>query len=298
MDDRPAAPPHPLSSELLGFPADARVLLVNCDDLGMSQPVNSAVLASIERGIATSASLMPPCPAAPHAMELLRRRPEIPCGVHLTLVCDTVRDRWGPLTDRARVRSLLDENGELFPPTHVDRLLAQARLEEVEREFRAQINTVLQSGLAPTHLDWHCLADGGRPDVFELTLALAAEYGLAARVWLAPGRRRVRPAGAPVADQLPVSDHPFLDSFSLPLDGRSAQYAALLRGLPPGLTEWAVHPGLDSAEARAVDPGGWRVRAGDHAFLTSPEARELVRREGVEVIDYRAVQRAWKRARG
>ena len=41
---------------------------------------------------------------------------------------------------------------------------------------------VLATGLTPTHLDWHALADGGRNDIFDLSLALAEEYQLAARV--------------------------------------------------------------------------------------------------------------------
>lgn len=58
-----------LSSELLGFPADARVLIVNCDDLGMYEAINTAVIDSIERGIASSGSLMAPCPAVAASSE-------------------------------------------------------------------------------------------------------------------------------------------------------------------------------------------------------------------------------------
>jgi len=83
-----AAAPAVRSSELLGFPRDARVLIVNCDDLGMHHAVNAAVVESIEQKIATSCSLMAPCPAAPRAMQLLRDRPGIPFGVHLTLLRD------------------------------------------------------------------------------------------------------------------------------------------------------------------------------------------------------------------
>jgi predicted glycoside hydrolase/deacetylase ChbG (UPF0249 family) len=117
-------------------------------------------------------------------------------------------------------------------------------------------------------------------------MALAGEYGLALRVWLEPARERSRRKG------LPLVDHAFLDSFSLDLEGKAARYAELLRDLPPGLSEWAVHPALDDEESRALDPG-WRVRRTDHEFLTSPEAFKLLRQEGIVVIDYRTVQRAW-----
>ncbi|MFI9583591.1 polysaccharide deacetylase family protein [Streptomyces sp. NPDC052236] len=277
------------SSELLGFDADARVLIVNCDDLGMYEAVNVAIVESIEEGIASSCSLMAPCPSAAHAMRLLRGRPGIPFGIHLTLVCDTAEYRWGPLAARESVPSLLDERGELFLPTPAGRagLLARARLEEVEREFRAQIDAVADAGLSPAHLDFHCLADGGRDDILDLTVALAGEYGLAVRVWLEPARGRLRGRG------LPVIDNPFLDSFSLDVEGKPARCAQLLRELPAGLSEWAVHPGLGDEEARTIDPSGWRVRRTDYEFLTSRRAFELLQEEGIVVIDYAGIQRAW-----
>ncbi|MGV9305799.1 polysaccharide deacetylase family protein [Nonomuraea sp. NPDC003727] len=279
-----------LSSGLLGFPPDARVLIVNCDDLGMNEAINIAVIDSIDRGIASSCSLMVPCPAARHAMVQLRRRPEIPFGIHLTLVCDAATYRWGPLTAPEKARSLVDDQGRLFVATPDGRaaLLARARLDEVEREFRAQIDTVLDAGLAPTHLDFHCLADGGRDDILDMTVMLAAEYGLAVRVWLESGRRRMREQG------LPVIDNPFLDSFSLPLEDKTARYTRLLCELPAGLSEWAVHPSLGTPPTRAIDPG-WRVRRTDHEFLTSPATRDLFRQQNITVIDYRMIQEAWSR---
>ncbi len=293
MDGRaggPAAAGHPASSsELLGFPRDARVLIINADDFGMYHAVNTAVIHSIEEGIATSCSLMTPCPAAPHAMHLLRQHPQIAFGVHLTLVCDTASYRWAPLTAKEKVRSLLNEAGELFGPAQVSTLLAQARLDEVELEFRAQINAVAHAGLAPTHLDWHCLADGGRGDIFDLTVALAGEYGLAVRTWLGPGRQELRQQG------LPVVDHEFLDSFRLDIDSKPARYAKLLHDLPAGLSEWAVHPALGDEQSQMIDPG-WRVRRTDYEFLISPQARALLQSERITVIGYRTIQQAWLRS--
>jgi hypothetical protein len=177
------------------------VLIVNCDDFGMYDAINAAVVGSIEKGIASSCSLMAPCPSALQAMHLLRQRPEIPFGIHLTLVCDTPHYRWGPLAAKEKVPSLLDDAGELFTPTPAGRseLLARARLDEVELEFRAQVNAVADAGLAPTHLDFHWLADGGRDDILNLPTALAAEYGLAVRVWLEPGRQKIRQCALPLS---------------------------------------------------------------------------------------------------
>ncbi|MEU4179845.1 polysaccharide deacetylase family protein [Streptomyces sp. NPDC026589] len=276
------------SSELLGYPSDARLLILNCDDFGMYPAINAAVVESVEEGIASSCSLMVPCPGAPQAMKLLSRRPQIPFGIHLTLVCEMPDIAWGPLSARERVSSLLDPGGALFSPTPAGRaaLLGQARLDEIELEFRAQVDAVADAGLTPTHLDFHCLADGGRDDILDLTVVLAAEYGLAVRVWLEPGRQAMRKRG------LPVTDNDFLDSFSLDMEGKAARYAQMLRDLPAGLNEWAVHPGLGDKESQAVDDG-WTVRRTDYEFLTSPQAREVLQQEDITVIDYRTIQRVW-----
>jgi chitin disaccharide deacetylase len=274
-----------LSSEMLGYSPQARVLIINADDLGIYPSVNNAVLQSIDHGIAGSCSLMPPCPGAHEALELLHERPHIPFGVHLTLVCDFAGYGWQPLAPAEKVPSLLDGDGRFFTTDAKGQLLAQAQLLEVELELRSQIEAVLATGLTPTHLDWHSLADGGREDIFDLGLALAEEYRLAARVWLEPSRRTARQLG------LPVIDHDFLDSFSLEVDTKASRYLQLLHELPAGLSEWAVHPGLGDAASREIDKG-WRVRHTDLEFLISPEARDAVRQEGIMIIGYGTIKDA------
>jgi hypothetical protein len=68
---------------------------------------------------------------------------------------------------------------------------------------------------------------------------------------------------------------------------------ALLRELPVGLSEWALHPSLGDAEAQAMEPDGWQVRRADFEFLISTEAREAVASEGIVLLDFRALQQVW-----
>jgi hypothetical protein len=188
------------------------------------------------------------------------------------------------------VPSLLDpDTNELYVNTPAQRtaLLAEAKLTDVERELRAQIDAVVDVGLVPTHLDWHCLADGGRADILHLAMALAKEYGLAARVWLDDGRRKARAQGKPVVDNA------FLDSYSISLHDKTATYARMLCDLPPGLNEWAIHPAHGTEQWQTIEPTGWRIRQSDHAFVTSPQAREILGHEGITLIDYRPLQQVW-----
>jgi predicted glycoside hydrolase/deacetylase ChbG (UPF0249 family) len=221
-------------------------------------------------------------------MQLLREYPEIAFGVHLTVVTDFDSYRWGPLTPGNQVPSLLDETGFFRRNEPRQAYLPYLVLDELEVEFRAQIETVLAAGLKPTHLDWHCLRDGGRPDVFDLTVGLAREYGLALRVFDPVTSERLQRQG------LPANDHGVVDSTRLETREKPARFVRMLRELPAGLTEWAVHPGLGTAEARAID-GWWDRREADFSFLTSDEAREMIREEGIILLDYRALQNAWNR---
>jgi hypothetical protein len=282
--------PASTANRLLGYPADARLLLVNADDFGMYPGINAAVVEGFARGIVRSASLMMPCPGAAEAVRLLADHPAVRAGVHLSVLNDISGLRWGPLTPREQVPSLLDKDGHLFMEGQRAEMLARATLPDLETEFRAQIAAALAAGVRPTHFDWHCLYDGGRDDIFALTLGLAREFGVALRVWSPTAIERVRALG------LPASDHGMLDSFNLPLAGKADAYADLLRALSPGLTEWAVHPGHDDPASRALDPNGWPVRASDLAFLVSPAAREIVAQEGIVLVGYDALQPAWRDA--
>lgn len=278
------------TNQMLGFPPDARLLIINADDFGMTHAGNAATVHTLQHGIATSTTLMVPCPWSPGAIRMLRDHPDIPFGVHLTLSSEFTDCRWGPVASKSAVPTLIGDSGYFFTdePEQRQALLARASVDEVEIEYRAQIEAVLNAQLRPTHLDWHCLPDGGRPDIFDLTLSLAREYGLALRVHDASLTEQLQQKG------LPTSDFGILDSYGLKPEEKAERYAQLLRDLPAGLSEWAVHPSLGDAEAQALEPGTWRVRRADYDFLISPAARELVAAEGIVLLDYRALQEAWR----
>lgn len=277
-----------ITNRLLGYPDDARLLLVNADDFGMYRAINEAVVRAFDEGIVRSTSLMVPCPGASQAIQLLREHPDIRIGVHLSVIRDIAGYRWGPLAPKERVPSLLDADGNFYRAERMPEMLDRAKLNELDVEFRAQIEAVLAANLKPTHLDWHCLHSGGRADVFEMTLGLAKEYGLALRVASHPFIDQVQRQG------LPTADYDLLDSFGVAIEDKPARYAELLCGLPAGLTEWAVHPSLGGAESQATDPDGWRVRRTDFDVLVSPQAREIIRREGIILIGYEPLQAVWE----
>jgi len=276
------------TNRLLGYPVDARLLIINADDFGMCHAINEAIFRALKKGVLRSTTLMVPCPWALHAMHFLADHPEIPFGVHLTVISDWVDYRWGPVTSREKVPSLIDKAGYFYNFEHMPEFLAQVRLDQLEMEFRAQIEAVLAAGLKPTHLDWHSLRIGGRADIFDVMLRLAREYGLALRVAGRSWIEKVQSQG------FPTNDYDFLDSYLLDPVDKSARYDQMLRELPAGLSEWAVHPGLDNAELLAIESDGKHVRQTDFDFLMSQEAKDIVKEEGIILLDYRALQVVWR----
>jgi predicted glycoside hydrolase/deacetylase ChbG (UPF0249 family) len=281
------------TNQLLGYPADARLLIINADDLGMCHAVNEAIFRTLKDGIARSTSLMVPCPWMLHAMRFLADHSEIPFGIHLTAISEWVDYRWGPVTAKQKVPSLLDKGqpGQVryfYDFAHMPEFLSQVRLDQLEMEFRAQIEVVLAAGLWPTHLDWHCLRIGDRADIFDLMLRLAREYGLALRIAGRSWIEKLQSQG------FPTNDYDFLDSYNLDPVNKAARYTELLRELPVGLSEWAVHPGLDSSELLAIESGGNHIRQTDFDFLMSQQAKDIVQEEGIILLDYRALQAVWK----
>jgi predicted glycoside hydrolase/deacetylase ChbG (UPF0249 family) len=275
------------TNRLLGYPVDARLLIINADDFGMCNAINEAIIRTMTEGVVRSTSLMVPCPWSLQAMRFLADHPEIPFGVHLTVICDADNYTWGPVTSWEKVPSLVDRAGNFYNVEGFPRILNQDDLNQLEVEFRAQIETVLAVGLKPAHLDWHSLRFDGRADIVDLMFRLAKQYGLALRVTGRPWIEKMQNQG------LPTSDYNLLDSFSLNPVNKSARYAQMLHEIPAGLSEWAVHPGLDNAELLTLEPDGIHFRQTDFDFWISQQAKDIVKEEGIILLDYRALQEVW-----
>lgn len=280
--------PHSQTNQLLGYAADARLLIINADDFGMCHAVNEAIIGALTAGVVRSTSLMVPCPGTLQATRFLADPPHIPFAVHLTAISDSTHNRWKPVTAREKIPSLVDKAGYFYDFDHMGEFLAQVKLDQMEMEFRTQIEIVLAAGLHPTHLDWHSLRISNRPDIFHVMFRLAREYGLALRVFIRPLIEKLQSQG------FPTNDHDVLDSYGLDPATKATHYADLLRNLPVGLSEWAVHPGLDSAELSALEPGGNHIRQTDYDFLVSQAAKDIIQKEGIILLDYRAIQTVWQ----
>lgn len=267
-------------AERLGHPPDARLLIVNCDDLGSNHAANLGVYEALRTGTATSATLMVPCPWAREAASHYRGED---VGVQLTLNAEHDMYRWGPITHSP---SLLDGDGG-FPRTRQD-VWDHADLDEVRRECRAQIERAIYWGFDVSHLGCHLSTLLLRPEFFDIYLELAVEFRLPVRLWDASTEATVGfPFRALAADEGVV----FPDQVVLSRGAGSRRAIEKALGeLAPGVTEVHLHPALDSGELRAAAPD-WASRVDDHDFLTADRSlRALVSRVGATLIGYRQLR--------
>lgn len=268
----------------LGYPADAKLLIVTCDDLGVSHAGNVGVYEALREGMATSAGLMVP---APWAREAAARYRGEDVGVHLTLNAEWEVYRWGPIT---HAPSLLDGDGG-FPRTVAD-VWDHADLDEVHKELRAQVERAILWGFDVSHLDSHLGALQGRPEFFDVYLELAVDFALPLRLSSAVAERDI---GFPFRDLAADEGVLFPDHFvSAGRLGIRRVLERVLFELRPGMTEINAHPAVDTPELRAISPG-WAAYVDDHDALVHDHGlRALAERAGVRLVGYREVRDAMR----
>lgn len=278
----------PSVAQRLGYPPDAKLLIVHADDVGFSHSVNAATIKALESGAINSASLIATYPWFPEIAAWAKAHPEADLGIHITLTAERTLYRCGPVASRERVPSLLDEDGYFLQ----DWLRPEAiSPREVEQEARAQIQRAYAMGVRPTHLDSHQnrLFRNGRA-LFDVLLRLGRELKLpvlVARNWFDESpylEAGVRPADV-VVDRV-VTIEPRVRA-----DGWAAFYEEALRNLQPGLTELVIHLAYDDEEMKAITSdretwgSAWRQR--DFDCFMSPRFRELLRAHDVRLVTWR-----------
>jgi len=271
-------------AERLGAAPDARLLILNCADLGFCHSASTGVYEALRDGIATSASLLVP---APWAREAAGRFRGDDVGVRLTLNAEHDLYRWGPIT---QAPSLLDGDGG-FPRTVTD-VWDHADLDEVRRECRAQVERAVLWGFDISHLEAHRDALLLRPEFFDVYLELALEFGLPLRL---PDGAVEPTVGFPIRSLAAEEGVLFADhAFTVPaLDGREA-LLRILAALEPGVTEVTLHPAVDTPELRAAT-SDWPARAADLALLVGDaEVAAAVAASGATTIGYRPLREAMR----
>jgi len=290
---------QPTYGEKLGWEPGSRILIFHVDDAGMSYSSNLGAIEAVERGVATSVSIMMPCPWVPHFAEYLKDNPGVDAGLHLTLNSEWTGYRWGPVAGGASVPGLMDAQGYLW--NAVGGVLGNATPDEVEIEIRAQIELAEKLGIRPTHLDSHMGTLFMKPEFFEKYLQIAVETKIPI---LVPGghmsyagaqipalAEQIRKMAQAVWDSgLPVIDDIHTASYGWKREEKKERFLAFLDEVKPGITEVIVHASRPSSVFPEITDSA-ESRLGDLEALLAPEIKGKIEREGIVLTTWRELAR-------
>jgi predicted glycoside hydrolase/deacetylase ChbG (UPF0249 family) len=253
-------------------------LIVRGDDMGSSQASNEAVVRCFRDGVMRDAEVMAVGAWFPQAARLLRENPGLDVGLHLALTSEWENVKWRPLTPAP---SLVERTGFFFPMiwpgAHYgkERALREQpwKLDEIERELRAQIELTKREVPQLSHLSDHMGFGALGPEVATLVARLAREYGLE----IDPQALGVKFVGW---DAKPATSAE-----------KAASFVRVVERLAPGTWLFIDHPALDTPELRATGHVGYEGVAQDRQGVTdawtSPAAAAAVRRRAVVLIGYK-----------
>lgn len=261
-------------------------LIVRGDDIGSSHAANVACIRSYTEGIMTSVEIMTPCGWFPEAARMLNENPGLDVGVHVVLTSEWENIKWRPLT---KAPSLTDADGYFYPtiwqrknaPAGTALREANWKIEEIEKEMRAQIELAVRKIPHISHITCHMGCSGWDPKIKELWTKLAKEYKLDISTSEYGVQRFTGYRGAKTRQE------------------RMQKFIESLESLKPGTYLFVEHPGLDTAEMRAIGHKGYYDVAADRDAVTelfvSEKVRKKIKQLGIELISYADLKKAGKR---
>lgn len=286
-----------LLSERLGYKPTDRLLIVNCDDVGMCNSANLAVIDGMENGSITSASIMTPCPWFGAIADWVRNHPEKDFGVHLTHTSEWQFYRWGPVAPKEQVKGLCDPEGFLW--RSVEEVYAHSNAAEALTEGRAQIKKALAAGIPVTHIDSHMGTMQYSPEYVKAYVQLALEFNLPLRM---PSQSTMVKFNQPgLRDEMSKQGLVFTDNFIYEELNEYKEvkpfWTSIIKNLKPGVTEIFIHASRMSDELKAIT-GTAEKRSQEAACFTSDQdIKKLLRDEGIILIGYRPLMELQRKLR-
>lgn len=253
-------------------------LIVRGDDMGYSHAGNEAILKCAKQGIQTSVEVIVPSPWFPEAVKMLEENPGIDVGVHLAITSEWSNIKWRPLSDCPSIR---DADGYFYPMIWPNKNYPgqavkenQWRLDDIEKELRAQIEMAIRKIPRISHISGHMGCTDINDSVKHLTRKLAKEY----KIDIDLEELNVKYTGY---------DGPHKTS------GEKIQsFINMLNKLQPGNTYLFVdHPGLNSPELRAIHHIGYEDVATDRQGVTdtwtNEKIKQLIKQKNIQLISYK-----------
>ncbi len=285
--------------ERLGYPAGTKLLIIHADDLGVSHSENTASFKAMAEGSVRSASAMVPCPWFSEVVAYAKSHPSHDLGLHLTLTSEWKPYKWGPVTSRNLVQSLVDSTGYLYD--NCSTFGARASPAEVERELRAQIEQAKKMGLEPTHFDSHMRCLFQNATLLAIYLKLGREYGVPVMVGQDFLNQADSSLRAVITDRDIVLNHVYTAQPADYAKGMQQYYLNIFRTLEAGVNELVIHTAADDAEMQGMTNthgvcpawcAAWRQN--DLDFFTSDLCKKTLAEQNIRLITWREVGKLLK----
>jgi len=233
---------------------------------------------------------MMPTPWVTEVAAFSKANPTADLGLHLVMTSEWETFRWGGLAPNDKTPSLHDPDGTM--PRQTQTVATRAKLDEVERELRAQIDRAYAIGLKPTHVDSHMGALFNTPGLFATYVKVARSYRLPFLAFIgAPS-----PAGQSVLQPGDIFPDTVIVADNVPKERWNQFYLDAVKNLKPGLSEILFHLGYDDAELRAVtvnhDAYGSAWRQRDIDLVSSAEWKQALKDNKVVLVTWREIQNA------
>jgi len=288
LAQQPPPTPGKTVAERLGYPANARLLMIHADDFGMLHAVNRAIITAFEHKWITSASILVPCPWFPEVAKFAHEHPEADLGIHLALNSEWTTVRWGPVASKSQVSSLLDADGYL--PLVENQVVAQAKANQVEIELEAQIKKARDAGLNISHLDTHMGTLLRSPDL------VAVYFQVGEREHLPMLRETPALTGGAIPPASALVDRVIQISPGVPREKWLDTYKQMLSPLGPGVYQLTVHLGHDDEELRGAtyDHPNWGAawRQQDLDLVSSPAFQQFLHEQGFVLVSWKELTKA------
>lgn len=232
-------------------------IIVNADDLGVSEVVNEAIFCAMERRVITSATMLANGQEVARAARLVPRFPDCSFGVHLNLT-----DFKPVYADSGRSLSKILNSQGCFNGNSIREVsIGMPMLKAIYREWCAQIERLISLGVHPSHLDSHHHVHT-IPQLLPVLAALRRRYHIN-RVRIS---RNMYDRSAP-ASRLLLAEKSLFNSALRWMGFRTARafteleiYLRQCSDRPPGasVVELMTHPGSAlSAEETRLLAGDW-----------------------------------------
>jgi chitin disaccharide deacetylase len=279
-------------AEKLGYPKNAKLVIIHADDLGVAHSENAASTTAMEKGSVNSASIMVPTPWFPEIAHYAATHPNADLGLHITLTSEWKYLKWGPVTPDHLVPGLVNKNGFLY--SSVDSVRRSATAAEVEEETRNQVKRAIQFGIDPTHLDSHMGTLFSRPDYLKAYIKVGREYKIPVFIPRPLENMLGVKFDTMTTDKDVLVDHVVTAGPQHLKAGFAAFYTTALKNLQPGLTYLIIHTAYDNEEMKAVAAGvvdwgsGWRQQ--DYDFFTSAACEQLLKENNIIRVTWKEIR--------